>query len=194
MADVALASKPTVSITMKGIGFANVRQFVTTNYNDKKWDEVINLLSPQDRDVIRSAAAIGWYNVSLFGRLLRAVDMKCGRGDLSLVNKIGAYEAEQDINRVFRIFIRVLEPNYIFKMHKRLWSHFFSSGEIHLFPVECGIDVVLNEWEEDEALCIELTAYLVRLIEFNGGKNVTGRVVKCKGRGDRRCFSQFRWK
>ncbi len=180
--------------TMKGIGFFNVHNYVTNTQGEDKWDDVLRRLSQEDQMRIRSAVAVGWYELDLFGRLLRAVDASCGNGDLSLLSEVGAYEAEQDFNRISRVFVRVLSPMALFKMERRLWRHFQSHGKVRLIQAEGGIDTILDDWGTDEALCLELVGYVVRLIEFKGGKAVHARHPECRGRGDSRCLSQYRWK
>jgi hypothetical protein len=179
---------------LKGIGFINSRHFVESKFGSNKWQEVLGSLSRDDADIVRGASAVGWYDAYVFGRLLRAIDTICGKGDLSLMKEIGAYEAEQDFNRVTRTLMRVVEPMSIFKMAKRLWSHFQSSGDFNVTATEGGADVTLDNWVVDEAQCREVLAYVVRLVEFTGGKSVSATHSECRGRGGARCVFQIRWK
>jgi len=194
MGTPALKLERETRATLKGTSFVNVRHFVTTKFGIEMWEKVLDSLNSQERDVVRSAAAVGWYDSSTFGRLLRAVDATCGRGDLAFLNEVGAYEAEQDFGRAIRIFLRVVEPMSLFKIQSRLWRHFQSSGELELIPAQGGMDTVLTGWVADNAQCIELGGYLVRAIEFAGGKSVSVTHPECRGRGDARCLFQHRWK
>jgi hypothetical protein len=45
----------------------------------------------------------------------------------------------------------VVEPGAIFKMAKRLWHHFQSSGEFEVATVMGGVDIALLDWVTDEA-------------------------------------------
>ena len=179
--------------SMKGVGLVNVRSYVLTHHGAEQWNLVLAALGPEDRESASGALAVGWYDVGVFARLLHAVDSVCGRGDLRLMDAVGAYEAEQDFNRVLRVFLRVLSPSQIFKAEARLWKHFQDSGDWNTVKVEGGMDAALSGWSVDEALCAELAGYLAKLVEYTGGKNVKVRHSECRARGAERCVFQYRW-
>jgi hypothetical protein len=179
---------------MKGIGVANVQSYVQTKHSAAKWAEVLAQLTEEDEGIVASAVAVGWYDVLLFARLLRVVDKVCGRGDLQLLDKVGKFEAEQDLNRVLRVFLRVLSPLQIFSVQGRLWSHFQDSGKWESHRVPNGVDGTLTGWAVDEALCQELSGYLIRLMELTGGKDVRVLHGSCRARGSDKCIFQYRWR
>jgi hypothetical protein len=178
---------------MKGIGFANVRNYVRERHGDAAWLKVLNTLPSAHREEVTSALAVGWYDVGHFAELLRAVDSVCGQGDLRLLREVGAAEAEQDLNRVLRVFLRVLTPSQIFKVEGRLWSHFQNSGTWVSSKVPGGVDATLTGWAVDEALCEELAGYLVRLVQFTGGRTVAVHHDICRAKGHPRCVFEYRF-
>jgi len=178
---------------MKGIGFANVHHYVVERYGGDAWQNVLSTLPSERRELVESAIAVGWYDVKDFSALLRAVDGVCGRGDLKLLREVGAAEADQDLNRVLRMFLRVLTPNQIFKVEGRLWSHFQSHGRWNSVKVDGGVDATLLQWDVDEALCEELAGYLVRLVEFTGGKSPAVHHRRCRAKGDADCVFEYRF-
>lgn len=196
-ASVARAVEPELPAAalqqMKGIGFANIQSYVRAKHSEAKWVEVLAALGKEDGRIVASTVAVGWYDVMLFARLLRAVDKICGRGDLELMDEIGKFEAQQDLNRVLRVFLRVLSPLQIFRVEARLWSHFQDSGKWESHHVANGVDATLTGWTIDQALCQELAGYLVRLMEFAGGKNVRVLHPTCRARGAQKCVFQYRW-
>lgn len=179
---------------MKGIGFANVRAYTLDKHGADKWEQVLSTLSREDRATIDGSVAVGWYDVMLFSRLLRTIDRICGRGDLGLMEAIGRFEAEQDLNRVLRVFLRVLSPLQIFRVEGRLWSHFQDAGKWESTRLDDGVDATLTGWAIDHALCRELTGYLIRLVQFTGGKDVRVLHPQCRAMGDPRCVFQYRWR
>lgn len=178
---------------MKGIGFANVRNYVRERHGDAAWLKVLNALPVAHREEVNAALAVGWYDVEHFAELLRAVDSVCGQGDLRLLREVGAAEADQDLNRVLRIFLRVLTPSQIFKVEGRLWSHFQNSGAWSSAKVAGGVDATLTDWAVDEALCEELAGYLVRLVQFTGGRTVAVHHQICRAKGHNRCVFEYRF-
>jgi len=192
MTNAAVAKKMQIP-QMKGIGFANVRSYVREYHGAAAWQRVMNELSTADRHDVETAIAIGWYEVKLFARLLRAVDRACGQGDMSLLREVGAAEADLDLNRVLRVFLRILTPSQIFKVEGRLWSHFQDSGNWDSVKVPGGVDASLFGWEVDAALCEELAGYLVRLVQFTGGKGASVYHRTCRVRGHDRCVFEYRF-
>ncbi|HMI88527.1 MAG TPA: 4-vinyl reductase [Polyangiaceae bacterium] len=150
-------------------------------------------MSQHDQSELGAAVPVGWYETDLFARLLRKVDLTFGTGNLRLLDQVGRYEAEQDFNRVLRLLIRVVTPTQIFKAERRLWTHFQDSGSWTVTSLPKGMQGVLSGWAVDEALCIELAGYLVRLVEFTGGRNVRVLHTECRARGGPDCVFDFRW-
>lgn len=194
-ANLDTAPAAALSAAMKGVGIVNVRAYVETLHGRHYWEDVLTLTASEDRPVLESAVGVGWYDVTLFARLLRAVDTVCGHGDLSLLGEIGEFEASQDFNRVLRVFLRVLTPMQIFKAEGRIWRQFQDAGSWHTVPAKGGngMDATLCDWVVDEALCVELAGYLKRLVEFTGGRYVSVGHDECRARGAERCIFRYRW-
>lgn len=179
---------------MKGIGFANVKSYVLNRQPPGSWAKVLEALDPDDASVIDTSVAVGWYEVSLFAKLLYAVDDVCGRGDLALMRDIGAYEADSDMSRILRIFFRVLSPSHIFTAEAHLWRHFQDTGSWSWTKVPGGVDATLTGWVIDDALLEELAGYLSRMLEFTGGRHVTVRYRIPSLNGVRGCAFEYRWR
>lgn len=178
---------------MKGIGFVNVRQYVITVYGQETWERVLTKLDTKDRAELSSVVALGWYDVYMFARLLRAIAAICGHGDLGVLKAVGRFEAEQDFNRAVRMLIRVVTPGSIFSGHARLWSHFQESGKWTIEKRQLSMVGKLEGWAKDQALCTELSGYLERIVEFTGGQNVHVSHSSCRSTGADDCIFTFRW-
>lgn len=179
---------------MKGIGFANVKRYVLTQHNAPRWEETLDLLAPEDRSIVEAAVAVGWYDVQVFARLIRAIDKTCGKGNLELLREVGAYEVEQDLNRVLRFFLRALSPVNIFLAEGKIWSHFQTGGQWKSVKVPGGVDATLTGWAVDEALCKELAGYLEKLLLCAGAKTPHVGHSDCRALGSPACIFKYRWK
>jgi hypothetical protein len=178
---------------MKGISFSNVRAFVIEQHGDAAWTKMVSTMSQHDQSELGAVVPVGWYETQLFARLLRKVDVTFGGGNLRLLERVGRFEAEQDFNRVLRLLLRVMTPTQVFKAERRIWSHFQDSGSWTVKSLPKGMLGVLSDWAVDEALCVELVGYLVRLLEFTGGKNVRVTHAECRAREAANCVFEFRW-
>jgi len=179
---------------MKGIGFANVKRYVLSQHDSQHWENTLALLNPADRRVVESAVAVGWYDVLVFARLIRAIDKACGSGNLDLLRQIGAFEVEQDLNRVLRLFLRILSPANIFLAEGKIWSHFQSAGRWTSIQVPGGVDATLTGWAIDTALCKELAGYLEKLLQCAGAQAPHVGHTECQALGAPSCVFRYRWK
>src|SRR5262245_34535341 len=189
-----MRSSALAPMKMKGIGFANIHKYVATKHDEAMWQKVRGSMRAEDRDAVSSAVAVGWYDVYLFGRLLRAVDAVCGKGDLRLMNDIGVFECEQDFNRIFRFFLQVLSPTALMKAEARLWKHFQDSGTYESVATNEGMLTKLTGWAVDEALCNELGGYLNRIVQLTVTSPVRMTHEQCRAKGDNCCAYRFVWK
>src|SRR5689334_3017500 len=112
----------------KGVGFANVRTFVEERFGPAGWDRVLSELVVSDRRELEAILPVGWYSLPLYARLIRAVDQVHGYGDLSLVVKLGRFEAERDLTTIHRIFLRLASPAFMLEKTADYWRRFHDTG------------------------------------------------------------------
>jgi hypothetical protein len=179
---------------MKGISFDNARRYVLDRHGEGPWQVVLDHVGPEDRVELEGVVSVGWYDVYLYARVLRAIDACLGQGDLRLLPQVGVFGAERDFNRTLRLFLRALNPPAIVNAQRRLWSHFHGAGVWDASVVPTGLRGVLKDWASDAALCQQLTGYLTRLVEFTGGKNVTVLHPECRSKGNPACVFDVQYR
>jgi len=180
----------------KGVGFANVKAFVTEHFGESGWDAVLGSMEPGDRQDLLAVTPVGWYSLMLYARLIRAADAVHGKGDLALVEAIGRYEAQHDLTSIHRIFLKLVNPAYVVEQLAKLWTRFHDTGswEVTRFTTTHAT-AVLRDWGcADAAMCRELTGYLARSLEICGGHGVVVEHTKCRARGDDVCVFEGRWR
>lgn len=180
----------------KGVGFSNVKAFASEHYGEQGWDAVLASLSDADREEMLAVVPVGWYSLSLYARLIRAVDQVHGKGDLSLLEQIGRYEAQHDLTYVQRIFLKLANPAYVIEQLGKLWTRFHDTGywEVTRFTTTHATGILRDWGYVDTALCQELIGYLARSIEICGGHGVVVDHPKCRSHGDSECVFEARWK
>jgi hypothetical protein len=179
----------------KGTGFTTVRAFTIERFGgEAAWASVLEKLPAHDRDELASVISVGWYSLAMYARLIRAVDQVHGSGDLALMKDIGRYEAEYDIKMIHRFFLRFTNPAFIVEKTADYWKRFHDTGTWNVTRDDHGVSMVLDGWGcVDAALCKELVAYMTRVLELVGAKNVTVEHPKCRGRADPQCIFKGRW-
>lgn len=178
----------------KGVGFTNVKKFTVGRFGDGGWTSVVASLSKDDREELQAIIPMGWYSLPLYARLIRALDTIHGAGDLALVKELGRFEAEQDLTTIHRVFLRFTNPAFIVEKTSDYWSRFHDTGTWNVTRADHGVSAVLDGWGVvDAALCREVVAYLTRVLELVGAKNVLVEHPKCRGRSDPQCLFKARW-
>lgn len=180
----------------KGTSFAQARNYALERFGERGWAEVLAQLSLQDRDTLNGVVAVGWYDLALYARVIRAIDAVHGTGDLKLVTQLGRYEAEKDLKFVHRLFFRLANPAYVVEKAGEYWRRFHDTGTWSITRESPTIvHGTLSDWGVvDAALCAELSAYMVRILELVGGKDPTIDHRVCRARGDSSCFFRMRWR
>ena len=152
-------------------------------------------MSASDQLVLAEVVAVGWYDLELYARLIRALDERYGKGDLALLDELGRFEAESDYRGIFRLFFRMASPAYMVEKTADYWRRFHDAGQ---WAIErrgaTAVWGALTSWGVDEALCRELVAYVKRAIELVGGKDVALEHPRCRARGATRCEYLMSWR
>jgi hypothetical protein len=180
----------------KGITFTHARNFVEEKFGSKGWAKVLEQSRPDDRAVLGGVVAVGWYELDLYARLLRSIDVAHGLGDLELLTGIGRYGAEKDLNTVYRLFFRLQSPAYAIEKIAEYWRKFHDTGVWTVEREGSGkARGTLREWGcVDRALCREMTAYMTRVLELVGAKDVRLSHPRCRADGETECFFSLRWR
>ena len=179
----------------KGLTFGHVQRFCQERFGDQAWLDLKRQLAENDQQALTEVVAVGWYDLYLYARLIRVLDSRLGSGDLSLLDELGRYEAEQDYRGIFRLFFRMASPAYMVEKTADYWRRFHDAGD---WTIERrGSTAVLGAlvgWGVDEVLCRELVAYVKRAIELVGGKDVALDHPRCRARGAARCEYLMSWR
>jgi hypothetical protein len=179
----------------KGHTFGHVQRFSKERFGERAWPDLLSELSSSDQQALAEVVAVGWYDLDLYARLIRALDNRYGRGDLALLDDLGRYEAEQDYRGIFRLFFRMASPAYMVEKTADYWRRFHDAGD---WAIErrgsTAVWGALSGWGVDDALCRELVAYVKRAIELVGGKDVSLEHPRCRARGSSRCEYLMNWR
>jgi hypothetical protein len=139
---------------------------------------------------------VGWYDLGLYARLIRCLDTTLGKGDLSLMKPLGRFEADRDLKLVHRLFFRLANPGYAIEKTTDYWRRFHDTGtwSVKRESANNMVTGTLDGWGVvDEALCLELTGYMPRVIELVGGNEPLLQHPQCRARGHASCYFELRW-
>jgi len=178
-----------------GTGFLNIKKYADDRLPPGTWEKTLASMSEEDRLVIKSAIAIGWYDLQLFLRLIIAIDALAGTGDYEVGAAIGRYSAENDVGGFLRFVLRLANPAFVVERGVKIWNRFQDSGSPVFERLASNhVRWVLTDWGvAHPATCINLGGYLKRLAELVGARNVVYRHAECCASGAAHCIFEFSW-
>lgn len=169
----------------KGVSLANARAWVEERFGRDAYERVLARLGAEDAAEVRGSVAVGWYDLALVSRLLRAIDDELGKGDLALLGELGRWEADRDFTVIHRIVLRVASPSIILQKMPDMWKRYYDHGEWEV--VRDGHEVTgrLRGWGSDcPGLRAEVTAWMHRAMELVGARDVRIEQTRSVARGD----------
>ena len=175
--------------------FLRVREYTLAHHGPEGWSELLAALSPSDAHDVDHVLAIGHYDTLLLSRLYRALEATAGHADPQVLDRFGAWTAEQDLHTTQRLFLRFASPAYVFEKTGAYWSRFHDAGQWamtrHGSSAATG---VLTGFIACETFCRTLVPYIRRILELGGTRGVHVDHPRCRGRSDADCAFHLRWR
>ena len=181
---------------VKGSALSSRVLWVRLEYGDAG----IQRLLPQCTPALRAELAAGvqkarWYPLAQFVELITVIDRLFGAGDLRLCKELGAWAAQENLPKVFKLFYRLGTPTFVFERAAKLWTAHYDSGRLELAsPAEKRAHLSLFDFAEPHrAHCLSVLGWAAKSIELSGAKVVESDEVRCRTRGDDRCELAVAW-
>jgi hypothetical protein len=180
---------------IKGTNLAHVHAFVLKELGEPGLASLRTALKPETQAALDSYIAAAWYPGNVYVELLHALDTTLGKGDGEILERAGAYAAEYDLTRIHRVLFRFANPAFVLEKSMEIWSRFFDTGKWKITrPSPTSALGDLHDFKlVDAAVCRYLNAYLARLFELVGAKNVEVRHPECRARGAKVCRFVIGW-
>ena len=179
----------------KGVGFRNVRSFAMERFGDEGYAKVLAALTPDDRAAVEAIIPMGWYDLTLYARLIHALNGLDGKGDLSLLDQLGRYEAESDLTTIHRLFMRMANPGLILAKSMELWRRFHDTGAWVIERKGKSATGTLSGWGiVDAGMCAELNGYIQGIISVGSGRDVWVSHPTCRVHGAADCVFEGTWR
>jgi len=180
----------------KGTYFAALRAFVRERFGDEGLERYLSVLEKEDRDTVATAVSIDWVDMGIRLRATRELEMTFGKGDDSLLSEFGRFEAQRDLSTTQRVFLRLANPGYAIQKAGQYWRRFYDWGELSV-ERQSKTQVVAtlkNSVVADAHYCTQFMAYLTRVFELVGAKDVVVKHTKCRARGHSNCVYDGSWR
>jgi len=180
----------------KAIHLTNYKKFIMERGGDALWEKILSQLSPADKSVASAPViASAWLDYQLWWHLLSTADRTLGTGDGKIIQTIGAFDARETLNGIYRIFVSFMAPGFIISRSGMLWMRYYDTGKMRAVKAENGYgEMELTEFPD---LPVghehELIGWMGEALRITGVKNVSVTHPECSARGDRLCRFVARW-
>jgi len=180
----------------KGSYFVALKQFVVERFGADHWARMMGMLTPEERAQIESATSTSWVGVDVRIRSLHALREALATRDPNLLANMGRFEAEKDLSTTQRLFLRLANPGYAMEKAGQYWRRFHDWGglEVERLSKHEARATVVDSVVADPLWCIQFQAYMGRVFELVGAKEVKMEHTQCRARGDKNCVYEGTWK
>jgi predicted hydrocarbon binding protein len=179
----------------KGITYLGVRAFVEEGFGSRAWDDVRFRMRANERELLDSVVAVGWYDLATYAVLLRQVDAVVGSGDRGTMRALGRFQAARDLKVYHRVFLRFANPSYTIEKTSELWRRYHDTGSwrVERLAENHASASLLRHGVVDGTLCAAMSAYMERLLELVGARSLQFEHPKCRAEGEPACVFEARW-
>jgi hypothetical protein len=194
----------------RGTFYGSLKAFLNKNFDADTWRQILDTLSPEDQAEVKRAVATAWTDLDVKLRVTKAfVDFFknkwVGQRSLSgntqvknpirLLEELAIHEAEKDLTGVQRLFLRLANPAYTLEKAGQYWNRFYDWGELVVDRKAKNLVLVSIKKSPvaDELFCIHFRAYITRMFEMVGAKDVKVRHLDCRARGGTDCVFEASW-
>jgi len=179
----------------KGTGFCNIRLFTRERFGEAGWQRVLAGLTPEDQQQLSAVIPVGWYDLDLYTRLLTRFVEVHGHGDLTALEDVGRFSAEQDLSTIHKFVMKLADPGTILDQSMRLWRRFQDTGTWRIERERNRAVGKLSDWGSlYEGSCRELVGYIEVLIGQGRGKHVRVQHSECRAHGASACTFAATWR
>jgi hypothetical protein len=178
----------------KGVHFTSLQAYIVRSHGDAAWPRVLARLARDDRDAVTSSVAVGWYPTPLLLRVTDAAVDELERPGESFRASLGRHNAEHQLRIIHRLFLRAASPGYVLEKAGQLWSRFHDTGTWTIERDRSSARGALAGFVVHAGFCQSLTAYITRLFELVGARDVHVEHARCRARGDEVCVWAGQWR
>jgi hypothetical protein len=181
----------------KGTVFIATKIFAEQTFGPEAPERCLDYVGKQDRALLTSISAVGWYPAEPVLRYHYALQELYGNDDyFGVCEEAGRFSAKWGLNTIMRAFLRFQSPIWVMQKHASVWERYHDSGrwEANNGSQPNSISGRLFDFQvKDPAFCARLRGWLHGAISMTGGRRVQVVEPNCRCRGDEYCQFDSSW-
>jgi hypothetical protein len=156
----------------RGVNFVFAKEYLQRELGAARWDAIAGRMAPLDGEVWRNPFPMNVYPFSSFMALLGALAQEPGEASEARLAQMYEYIADRSLSTLYKVFFRMMNPGFVIGNYPKLWSRFFTAGEVEVTDARPGgavvhftVPLLLLDWLP--AACL---GYSTRAVKMAGGQ------------------------
>ena len=169
----AVPAVPAVAVA-RGVNFVLAREYVLHTHGQAMWERILAGLRAEDRRVWNSAVTVGTYDFAAFKAMIAVLADLSGVRDAGALAAMYAFIADKSLNTLYKVFFRLANPAFVIGNFPKLWSRFFTAGEVNVPEAQrerarlvFDVPEIFLDWLGPACL-----GYSTKAVELAGGRDV----------------------
>lgn len=179
-------------IKIKAVNLISSKEFVKQGFGEEGLRKVISLLSDEDKKIIDRDIILSneWISLDAWIRFFEIAIRELAGGNENFIVKAGEFNAEKELRGIYRVVIRVANPEFVANRCPTLIKIYFYSDEGKIESKVKKLDknkFVISAGDfkpQHRILELGILGWLKKAFEINGAKNVDIKLTKSLMQGD----------
>jgi hypothetical protein len=188
--------------TDQGNAIGGFKDFVERKYGAEGVEVLLRDAQPHDVSVFRGLILrAGWYPVGTWNRLSEAFVTNLAGGDVEAYNEMGVYVAEQDLNTIYKLLLKLASPTMLMPRLGWLWDRYFDFGKLEteqkddrLFLVRLNAPTDVDAGLSRLTCSVGIPGWFQRAVVMTGATGAAVRHHACRFDGARCCEIDIAWR
>jgi len=175
---------------IKGFAIRGLLRFVKQSAYPGGIASILSRLPAEDQKSFDNpVTASAWYPYAVFAHLLHVIYQHIGKGDKSLLRRIGESSAEADVQGVFKIIAAIAGFQNLLPRAPLFWPRYFSRGKLVMLEInDRGARLEILDFPEIDPLhCLLLEGWFEQMGRLFKANNVRVTHTACVHQGGRSC-------
>lgn len=162
-------------INARGVNFIYTKEFIQKKLGMEFWESALSKLTPESYRIWSgSQLSLSSYPFVHFKEMVHVFSKETCGDETNCLAELYSYIADRSLNSLYKVFFRFSQPSFVLKNYPKLWSRFFTSGQVEVPFADAGIAEVKFTLPEIflDWLPGACYGYSKKAVEMAGGKNV----------------------
>ncbi len=117
---------------VKGTKITSKLVFLRNEYGDSMVERVLDAVDSEDRQKLSCVVDLGWYELSLFEALLRAIVGVVGKGNEHILERIGRHSAGELSQHAYKVYYRSGDPETVLQKMEPIHASLNDPGQMEV--------------------------------------------------------------